>query len=295
MRHQLHSLALFLVILFSSCSSVPNHGTNIEHHIKTHTAYSKEEINRLEYTPLCKGIEIAMIEDKNVPIIASIAKVSLKHKNLKIIATEKERFKKGGFVFPEKTFDFAKRWNTILAVNANFFDSKCFFLDRLYKTLGLFISDGMLLSEYNNEFATLNFKKDGNVIISNQEIKKDVAYAISGLNKVIEKGKIIIEGKSKKRDSRTLIGIDEKTETLFILCIDGENKKKSRGETLFNASIVLQLLGSYEGIELDGGGSTSLIIKINGTHFQLSPFSKKQKRRVAVNLGILVEENQSTK
>ena len=111
---------------------------------------------------------------------------------------------------------------------------------------------------------------------------------IAGFNQVLKDGKIVITGKSKKIDSRTLIGINKTKDILFLLCVDGERKKISEGATLIKATKIMKEIGAYEAIELDGGGSSTLIVKIEGVQHQLVPSSKKQFRKVATNLGFKV-------
>ena len=104
----------------------------------------------------------------------------------------------------------------------------------------------------------------------------------------IKSGKIVLSGKSKKMDSRTLIGLNHAKDIIFILCVDGERKKISEGATLIKATKIIEKLGAYDAIELDGGGSSTLIAKLDGKQHQIIPSSKKQFRKVATNLGFKV-------
>ena len=92
-------------------------------------------------------------------------------------------------------------------------------------------------------------------------------------------------------DSRTLIGVNQTKDIIIILCIDGERKKISEGATLIKATKIIEKLGVYDAIELDGGGSSTLIAKIEGKQQQIIPSSKKQFRKVATNLGFKIAKN----
>ncbi len=245
------------------------------------------DISSLTYRKICDGIEIARLENERLPLIATIIKVSFKNEALKIVATEEGRFR-GNFVKPETTFSFAKRFNTNIAINANFFTYRCSVFDPLYKPLGLFIERGKIVSKYNKDFVSVYFGKNKEISVD-LERDQDAYFAIAGFNKVIERGKVILRGKSTKTDSRTLLGVDKEENTLFILCIDGEVKKRSRGASLIEATRLLYALGAFEAIELDGGGSSTIVAKIDSVQQQLVPSSKKQLRKVAINLGFIVE------
>lgn len=297
-------LCAFLM-LQASCLS-PRYKAITGYHYKWLNTYQEGKELRLptlHYIEIAEGILIARLENPTLPLIATIAKVNLKTQNLKIVATGAERFKsKGrnkGFVTAETTLSFAKRHDTNLAINANFFTFNTSYFDPLYKPLGLFINGGKLFSPCKKDFASCVFDS-ANIAMCGEfsteraeqcafecELLGNARLAISGYNRVIAKGRNILQGASRKVDSRTLIGVNERGDELIILMIDGERRNLSRGLTLFDATHLLLQLGVMEGIELDGGGSSTLVAKIAGKQEQLVPSSKKQIRRVAINLGFI--------
>ncbi|MGP1438394.1 MAG: phosphodiester glycosidase family protein [Treponema sp.] len=281
---------IFILLFLTSC--VSNRYFSITgydyHKITTYQKDAYFSIEDIYYTELSDGIEIARLDNETIPLIATVAKINLKNPLLKILNTEKTRFNKKGFVLAESTMSFAKRNDTNLAINANFFTFKCSFLDVLYKPLGLYIAEGSVLSNAKPDFAQLIFTSTREPLFQKPNDDSNVMCAIAGFNQVLKNGSITITGRSKKIDSRTLIGINKEKDVLFILCVDGERKKISEGATLINATKIMQEIGAYEAIELDGGGSSSLIAKIDGVQHQLIPSSKKQFRKVATNLGFKI-------
>ena len=282
---------IFIFLLFTSCISNRYYAITGYSYKKITSYQSYESINieKINYAKIIDGIEIARLENESIPLIATIAKINLKNPNLIIINTENARFKKDGFVLAETTMAFAKRNDTNLAINANFFTFKHSFLDALYKPLGLYITDGNILSNAHPDFAQIIFSANKTpLILQDFAPSFDVMYGIAGFNQVLKSGKIAIRGKSKKMDSRTLIGINQEKDIIFILCVDGERKKISEGATLIKATKIIEKLGAYDAIELDGGGSSTLIAKLDGKQHQIIPSSKKQFRKVATNLGFKV-------
>ena len=293
-----------LSFVLSSCASAnisSKHTAITGYEYKNITTHQEVlDLSNLEYTKIANGIFIARVEAEKLPLIATIAKIDLTEKNLRIVATEEERFrlakkKKSShsshpslevLVAPETTQSFATRHSTNLAINANFFNFKTFFFDKFYKPLGLFLNNGKLLSPAKKDFASIIFDETNKAKIS-EDLCENTRFAIAGYNKVIEQGRVILQGKYKRKDSRSLIGVNESGDTLFILLIDGERKVLSEGLALIDAARLFVQVGVFEGIELDGGGSSTLVVKIEGLQHQLVPSSKKQKRRVAVNLGFI--------
>ena len=61
-------------------------------------------------------------------------------------------------------------------------------------------------------------------------------------------------------DSRTACGISNNGNTLHILCVEGEDLVHSPGLTFDQCAKILLDVGCETAMQLDGGGSTSLII-----------------------------------
>ena len=70
--------------------------------------------------------------------------------------------------------------------------------------------------------------------------------------------------------------------------VEGETKEKSIGSTLIFSANIMKEIGAKDAIELDGGGSSSLILKIGERQHQLVPSYKVPLRKVATNIGFIV-------
>ena len=63
-----------------------------------------------------------------------------------------------------------------------------------------------------------------------------------------------------RRHPRTAVGIDRKGSRLWILVVDGRQEAYSGGMTLPELADLLLALGAAEAINLDGGGSSVMVV-----------------------------------
>lgn len=119
------------------------------------------------------------------------------------------------------------------------------------------------------------------------EIEKPV-FLIGGLPRLIENGRRIKrfegrEGLSRKgfwadRHPRTAIGVDRKKNILFLVVVDGRQNGYSIGMTLSELAKYMKSLGCQDALNLDGGGSSTMIINHKIVN---SPSDKTGERKVA--------------
>ena len=64
--------------------------------------------------------------------------------------------------------------------------------------------------------------------------------------------------------SRSAVGVSADARSLVIVAVDGR-QDHSRGATLEELGQLLQTLGANHALNLDGGGSTALVVKDPGT------------------------------
>lgn len=164
------------------------------------------------------------------------------------------------------THKFAKQSNAAVAINGTLFYYPKGKLSLKRGLLGLCIVNGKEYSKPKKSYAALLFVKDPKTnlykahIISNQEepLPNNTEFAIGGFFTII-KDKQIIHRKTPI-DSRTACGISNNGNTLHILCVEGEDLVHSPGLTFDQCAKILLDVGCETAMQLDGGGSTSLII-----------------------------------
>ncbi len=165
----------------------------------------------------------------------------------------------------ETTFDFVKRKNAQLGINANFF-----ILDHKPDTdvRGLTYSDGKLVSPWEDHDAALNIsrKNEATIVQRDTEDFKGTATkpnvelynVVCGGKMLVENGKNIAQ-KESKRQPRTCIGLKPDNKLLLVV-VDGRQPDHSEGMTYTELADLLIGLGAVEGMELDGGGSATFVV-----------------------------------
>lgn len=117
------------------------------------------------------------------------------------------------------------------------------------------------------EYILNNFSVNDNILLdikSEPDFEK-LALAMGGGSQILKDGIIPEEFTLKIAGShpRTALGISEDKREVIMVTIDGRNSSYS-GVTQRELAEILLELGSYNGINLDGGGSTEMIVKSSG-------------------------------
>ncbi len=144
-----------------------------------------------------------------------------------------------------------------------------------------------VLPEFNT-FIPDNLKVGEKLLLEiNANFDKEKAKALMGggtlLVKEGEKSKIThnISGKNP----RTAIGVDKEGKKLYLVTVDGRNSY-SEGMTLSELSDFLLEIGVYNAINLDGGGSTAMIVNSFGSQNAVHSLSSSYLRPVANAFGV---------
>lgn len=129
--------------------------------------------------------------------------------------------------------------------------------ESLTNIVGLAVSEGTLVSPANGEPSFI-VAKDGSVSLATTTPGYDISNvqtAVSGPVFVLVEGKLQNGGPDLQ--PRTAIGIDQGNRYVFFMTIDGR-QAASLGATLQEVGSWLGYFGAYNGINCDGGGSTTM-------------------------------------
>lgn len=130
--------------------------------------------------------------------------------------------------------------------------------------LGFFVSDGKVLSDdfWSPTAASLYFTKDSRPHISRYKaIPTDAQNMVTGSHLLVWEGKSVAI-KDEVRHPRTLAGIDKEGKLVLVVA-DGRRPRHSMGLTLADAADVMLDLGCVSAMNLDGGGSSVMIVREN--------------------------------
>ena len=179
---------------------------------------------------------------------------------------------------PQGTLDYRNQKDTVMntvkfereqgkdilaAFNADFFDmhGDC-------APSGLCIKDGVIVANPHSERYFFAVKNDGTHIIDtlagNPRLVYEIDQAVCGLNLLLENGKVKDVSTGEEFGTtphpRTVVGLTEDGRVV-ILVIDGRRPWHSNGATLYECAMLLKDHGAVRGVNLDGGGSSTFIVK----------------------------------
>lgn len=169
-----------------------------------------------------------------------------------------------------------------VAINANRFEPGEYYLPAgtAMDISGLAIDQGIVVSEEETreDAATMlfNAKNQASIIYTNWPANPvgDAYTAISGTYPILINGNDISRNYVSLRDPlhdpnpRTLFGLSADRRYLYLMTIDGRQPGYSDGAYDYEAAEWLILVGAADGINVDGGGSTTLVIE-DSTGFPL--------------------------
>jgi exopolysaccharide biosynthesis protein len=109
---------------------------------------------------------------------------------------------------------------------------------------------------------------------------------------IVQDGRVLPDQESQTQP-RTAIGVDKRGKNLVIVVVDGRQPGYSEGATLAELASFLVEHGVYTGMNLDGGGSSTLVMERGGRPAVLnSPINNGipgRERPVGNHLGIFAE------
>jgi exopolysaccharide biosynthesis protein len=163
------------------------------------------------------------------------------------------------------------------------------------KPLGLAASNGQIYAQAVPEQPVMYISRNKQVRLNNPP--KKIYNAISGNLMLVDKGDIASDlisisfARAGAYQPRTAVGVDKRGKYLFIVVIDGCQPGYSDGVNLVEIAEILVELGAHFAMNLDGGGSSTLVTMTqNGSTQTLnSPIHGRnpgRQRPVGNHLGI---------
>ena len=158
-------------------------------------------------------------------------------------------------------------------------------------------SEGMEVSHGENPERGVFFvvRKDGRVLIRPRipvAMTNDVAFAMYGNRRILTRGRRTSDADPSKAADvhpRTAVGLSRDGKTLVILAVDGRQPGYSAGATCADLADILLREGCADAINMDGGGSTSLVVydRENKRPLMLNHHANGYVRKTALNLGLI--------
>ncbi|WVN91962.1 phosphodiester glycosidase family protein [Borrelia turicatae] len=211
--------------------------------------------------------------------------IKIKNKNLKFIISKPiYDTKTNNYYFNgQTTSQFLLSNKVDIAINTSPYEIK----DNIFYPNGLYIYDKKIIFNAKKNQGIIIIKNNQIILNPKQDEIKNSDYGFSGFFPLIKNGKYTKNFKENKHP-RTIIGSDKGNKHLYLITVEGRGANNSKGLSL-NEAIDLSLsYGINNSINLDGGGSSTLVTKSNNSAYKLNATSNLfgQERIVPFHLGI---------
>jgi hypothetical protein len=200
------------------------------------------------------------------PVVAHLVRVDLREPGIEVVVTPPEP-SASGELRSRPTSAFASAFDAQVAINGSYFypfrndhplDYEPHPGDPVH-VLGLTASGGVAYGKPLRGEATLYVSRDNQVSFAPKE---PVWNAISGMGFVVREGApatFRVDEFTFVPYPRSIVAQDRSGRELMLLVIDGKQPGYSEGLTLLEAAQLLLAHGGHTGIQLDGGGSATLV------------------------------------
>jgi hypothetical protein len=149
-------------------------------------------------------------------------------------------------------------------INAAPFDISSYKEGQIIKNVGIVVSGGKLIAPPSPRYDAIVFYKDGKAAVVNQAAIKsteNIENAVGGFFQILVNGALAERTLTREnREPRSAAGISSDGKYLYLLIIDGR-RADSAGGTEKETALLLLALGSWNGLNLDGGGSSALALR----------------------------------
>jgi hypothetical protein len=198
-------------------------------------------------------------------MVAHIATVDLTCKNINVLVTPPEKGDKTDPLRARTTLQFAQEFNVQVAINGDGFTpwwSKTIFdyyphVGDPIKPNGFAASRGKEYGEVKGPTLFINSTRDATF----GEAYRKVYNAVSGMSWLVKDKQPIPDLNDVRTAPRTAIGLDGPGTRLIMIVIDGRQPFYSEGATVQEMAELMIFYGGDNAINLDGGGSSTMVIQ----------------------------------
>ncbi|MCC6579513.1 MAG: phosphodiester glycosidase family protein [Phycisphaeraceae bacterium] len=252
----------------------------------------------IPYQPLFAGIELAAVTattDDGAPQRIFALKIDLKAEGISFMVTPGKP-DGDGETGGQTVSQFLLEHHLQAAINASFFTPCC---DRIpgqdKEVLGIAVSEGVMVSKGHDSACrdVLMITEDNQARITKED-DEAIGKAYTAVA-----GKLILQSSRTRgevggrRHPRTAVGLSEDKRHLILMVIDGRQFGYSLGATTQETARWIARCGAHDAINLDGGGSTTMVIddEQGGIKYVNRP-SEAQERFIACSFGVRAKRNE---
>ncbi len=259
--------AAAVIAVLGACSSQPEFsGTG------TDSRFVREYVRNgiipeiWEWQSVQSGVDYAYFRNDSLPVRWHLVRIDLRTPGLELVSYPHERhFSQNGTFAGQTVQQFAADTDALVAVNATPFSYAPTRFGSRRKLTGLYAVEGVQLSEPIEKYAALLLiRTEGRLeacVLPHQTetLPERTEYAFGGFFAILSDSRIR-EFAYHSLDSRTAAGVSADKSVLYLLCVEGERKRSSRGLTYEECAYLLRAAGAADAMQLDGGGSAAIAI-----------------------------------
>ncbi|MEI8042859.1 MAG: phosphodiester glycosidase family protein [Verrucomicrobiota bacterium] len=211
------------------------------------------------WKPIFLGVEMCEGSSRIPrPLQVRAVRVDLKQPTVDFLVTP--RLADGRGVFgARKTSEFLSEFRCQVAINASVFDVLAKKRGDPMRVEDLSLSRGDLYLS-SNKWDALLISTNNRAWIARAPVDAAGAYnGCSGFYALLIQGQN--NGGMKNLHPRSAVGISRNGRYLILMAIDGRQPRYSEGATTAETAEWMRKLGAYDALNLDGGGSTALVIE----------------------------------
>jgi hypothetical protein len=197
------------------------------------------------------------------PMVAYVIRINTQTPRLSFLATpglpkpRKPREETAGV----KTSSFLREHKLQIAINAAPYGPQHNEEGLPQDVAGLHVSRGDVVSTQTKSYPALAIDRRNRAqIVAPPFSTERVHNAVGGFNIVLSDGELSASGPAGVHP-RTAVGINAERSVMWWLVIDGRQAAYSEGASLKDVAEILQQLGASDGINLDGGGTSTMVIE----------------------------------
>ena len=237
------------------------------------------------------------VQQQPRPIMIHIVEIDLTADDIQFIGTTGDLTLNPEYEFLGKTTGaFLQEVNGQIAINGGFFNP--FHAKTVWDYYpkggepvdvdGLSIANGIQYSPVRRRWPALCIT-GVTATISGSSCPDETEHAVAGSVMLLRSGRITPRLQNELAP-RTAVALSEDGNSMWLVVVDGRQRWYSEGMTLSELAELLHELGAYDALNLDGGGSSTMVMRENGHSRTLNaPFHTRvpmRQRPVANHLGV---------
>lgn len=200
-----------------------------------------------------------------VPLRWWCVTIELSHPELEMVITPPSEVPEGFHTRAETTLAFAQRHQVVAAINASPFDPLPIRAGEPVRIEGLYMWAGQVIAQAKPHFGALLLSSGRAEILSPpvlEEALTKAEHGVGGFSPLVRLGQNLFaqEDTEALRHPRTAVGLTRDEKTMIWLVVDGR-QPISRGATHRELADLGIAAGCWTMLNLDGGGSSTLVIK----------------------------------